>query len=125
MSQSNQLNAVTLIAGSAVSIYRYLAVAADGKVDHAGAAGVVHGMSGDSADADRDALTVVLPMGIMKMEAGAAVTRGAQQASDSTGRTVDHSNGAGNYITGVALDAAAGAGEIIRVLMGVHQDGLT
>jgi len=123
MAQSNQLNAVTLIAGSAVPIYRYVTVAADGKVDLTSTNLLsVDGCSGDAAAADGDALTVVLPAGIMKMEAGAAVTRGAAQMSDGTGRTIDLVAGASKYITGVALDAAAGAGEIIRVLMNPHQD---
>ena len=37
MSTHNQLNGVTLIAGSAVTRHRFVTVAADGKLDHTGA----------------------------------------------------------------------------------------
>ena len=123
MSTSTQNNSVTLIAGSAVSIHRFVTVAADGKVDHTGATTVpADGVSGEAAAADLDALNVILPAGIVKVEAGAAVTRGLQVMSDSVGRAIDLVGGASTYIQGRALDAAGAAGEVIRVLMNPHQD---
>jgi len=117
---------VTVTAGSAISIYRYLELNADGKFDHAdGAQGPAMGVSNEAAAADGDALGMQLMVGIAKVEAGAAVTRGAAQATDASGRTIDHVSTAGNEILGYAMDAASGAGEIIRVLLQVKQDGAT
>jgi hypothetical protein len=126
MSVSNlSVPPVTVIAGSAISLYRYLELNAAGKFDHAdGAQGPVMGVSDDAAAADLDALGMRLMVGIAKVEAGAAVTRGTAQATDTVGRTINHVSGAGNSITGYAMDAASGAGEIIRVLLLPQQDGL-
>jgi hypothetical protein len=126
MSVSNQagLAPLTVSAGSAIAIYRYVALAADGKFDKVTTNLLVPmGVSGSDAAADEDAFPMDLLVGIVKVEAGAATTVGAQQMSDSTGRTIDLVTGASKYVTGVALDAAGAAGEIIRVLStGAHQD---
>ncbi len=124
MSVHNQLNGVTLIAGEAIARCRFVTVQADGKCDLTGA--TTEAADGVSADnlgaADEDMLTVILPAGIATVEAGAAVTRGTQVMSDSTGRAIDLVGGASTYIQGRALDAAGGAGEYIRVLLNPHQD---
>ena len=124
MSVANQpVSPITLIAGEAVPLYRYVTVEADGKVDLTDVnTKLPAGVSASAAAADLDAILVSLPIGVQKVEAGAAVTRGAAQMSDATGRTIDLVDGASKYITGTALDASGGAGEIIRVLMQVHQD---
>ena len=56
--------------------------------------------------------------GVVKLEAGAAVTRGSLIASDTVGRVIDHVAAVDNHALGKALDAAAAAGEIIRVQNG-------
>ncbi len=123
MSTHNQLNGVTLVAGSAISRFRFVTVAADGKLDHTGATtAAADGVSAEPAAADLDAITIALMSGVAHVEAGAAVTRGLQVMSDSTGRAIDLVGGASTYIQGRALDAAGGAGEIIRVLLTLHQD---
>ncbi len=58
----------------------------------------------------------IMQTGISKMEAGAAVTRGAQVTNDNVGRVVDAA-GAGDMCHGVALEGCANAGEIISVLL--------
>ena len=123
MSTYNQVNGVTLNAGSVIARSRFVTTAADGKLDHTGATTIAaDGVSAEDAAADGDALAMVLPAGIANVETGAAVTRGLQVMSDSTGRAINLVGGAGTYIQGRALDAAGGAGEIIRVLLNPHQD---
>ncbi len=88
-------------------------------------AGPINGVSASASAADLDAIAMSLPLGINKVEAGAAVSVGDQITTDSTGRAVTHVSGAGGWIAGFALDAAGASGEIIRVLTQVTQDGVT
>lgn len=118
---------ISVTAGSAVSLYRFVVLAADGKYDHVGSAqGRADGVSCQAAAADGDAFAMQrLDGSIVKVEAGAAVTRGAQLGSDTSGRAIAHVSAAGNYILGVTLQAASAAGEIIEVQVSQHQDGAT
>lgn len=127
MATHQGLNPLSVIAGSAITLYRFVALAADGQYDHvAGAQGRADGVACQAqATAGKAFAMQPLDGRVMKVEAGAAVTRGAQVASDASGRAIAHVTGAGNYILGVAMDAASAAGEIIRVQMAQHQDGLT
>lgn len=60
----------------------------------------------------------VMCLGISKVYAGAAVAAGAEVMSDATGRAITASAAAGaNRVIGVALEAAAAAGEVISVLL--------
>jgi hypothetical protein len=110
------LKTVTVQAGSAIAIYRFIVRAADGKYDYAGAQGDADGVSAEAAAADTNTLAMVkMDRGWMKVEAGAAVAALATVSSDATGRAITHVTTAGNYRLGKALDAATAAGEIIRV----------
>lgn len=123
MATSQNIQLVSREAGSAVSIYRFVVLAAgDGKYDHSAAQGAIDGVAAHAA-ADTEALAMVIPNGaIVKVEAGAAVARGATVASDATGRVITAVSGVGNFRGGKALDAAAAAGEIIRVQFLVDED---
>ena len=126
MATSQGSRNLSVVAGSAVTIYRFVALAADGKYDHVGSAqGRADGVAAEGVAADGDVFPMAMPNGaIVKVEAGAATTRGAQVASDNVGRAIDHVTTAGNYILGTFLDAAGAAGEIVRVqFTGPHQDG--
>lgn len=128
MATYQQVKTLSVIAGSAVSLYRFVLLAADGKYDHVGSAqGRASGVAAQAAAADGDVFAMAMPNGaIVKVEAGAAVSQGAQVASDTSGRAIAHVSAAGNYILGEALDAAGAAGEIIRVQLNApHQDGVT
>lgn len=116
---------INVEAGTAVTIYRFVALAADGQYDHVGTAqSRADGVCAESQATVGAIFPMAIPNGaVVKVEAGAAVTRGAQVASDNVGRVIDHVTTAGNYILGTALDAADAAGEIIRVQFSVHQDG--
>ena len=54
--------------------------------------------------------------GVILVEAGAAIAVGAQVQSDATGRAITLAGGTAN---GWAMDAAAAAGEIIRIVRGI------
>ena len=54
--------------------------------------------------------------GVSKVLAGAAVTAGDQVMSDTSGRAIT-ATGSGAYVLGVALETAANANEVIRVLI--------
>ena len=49
MATAENVQTLTYIAGSAVSLYRFVSVAADGKVDHTGADARADGISAQAA----------------------------------------------------------------------------
>lgn len=53
--------------------------------------------------------------GVTKLEAGAAVNAGAQLSSDASGRGITAVNG--SVTRAIALNSAAGAGELMTVLL--------
>lgn len=59
--------------------------------------------------------TEIMQTGISKVVAHAAVAAGAAVASSNTGRAITAATG--NRVLGVAMEAAANAGEIIAVLL--------
>ena len=65
------------------------------------------------ADTENGGVAPANVMGVILVEAGAAIAAGAEVESDASGRAVTKTTGIG---FGVARDAATAAGEIIRVL---------
>lgn len=55
--------------------------------------------------------------GTVKVQAGAAVTRGAEVTCDATGRAIDVVGTTGTKVIGIALEAAGAAGVFIEVLL--------
>lgn len=122
MTTSQQVQTVSVEAGSTVAIYRFVVAAADGLYDYSGAQGAISGVSAESVTINQ-ALAMAIPNGaIVKVEAGAVVAINAKVASDATGRAITAVTTAGNVIAGRALDAAAAAGEIIRVQFFLDED---
>ena len=120
MATSNNVELFSGEAGSAVTVYRCVVRAADGQFDMvSGAQGDMDGVAAESVLAQYDELPIAaLKTGsILKVEAGAAIAINAVVASDASGRAITAVSGVGNVQLGKALDAAAGAGEIIRVLV--------
>jgi len=118
MATYESTRAISRIAGSAVTVYRFVAFAAgDSKYDHVGVAQArMDGICGESVSTDGDVFPMVVPDGgIAKVEAGAAVAVGAFVGSDNAGRAITAVSGAGNYRAGLALTAASAAGEIIEI----------
>lgn len=99
------LMAATVTAAAAITKQRF--------VDYAGAvanANAVLGVANASYDAGEQA--GVSTHGLVLVEAGGAVSAGAQVQSDATGRAITLDAG---VPVGRAVDAATGAGALIRV----------
>ena len=101
------LLAVTI--GAAVALTRFRFVDFTGNV--AGAGERPLGVATTDFDAGEQAS--VAARGEILVEAGAAIAAGAEVESDASGRAVTKTTG---VAFGVARDAAAAAGDIIRVL---------
>lgn len=115
-------------AGSAVTRYRFVVRAADGQYDHvASSGGEADGIAAESvSDVGGELPIVAFKTGsIAKVEAGAAVSALDVVQSDASGRAITHVSAAGDYRLGKALDAASGAGEIIRVQLDKELDEVT
>lgn len=125
MATYQAVQTVSRVAGSAISIYRFVAFASgDSKYDHVGSAQArMDGISAEGVAADGDVFPMVLPNGaIVKVEAGDVVSVGATVASDSSGRAITAVSTANNWTAGIALTAAAAAGEIIEIQFIVDRD---
>lgn len=105
------------MAESAISPYRIVKFGStDGKVVPAAAAtDLLVGVTNDVGPAINERCDVV-HCGIAFLEAGAAITRGSSITSDASGRGIATTT-TGNRVIGNALDAAAAAGDIIRILI--------
>jgi len=104
-------------AGSAVTPYRFVVLAADGQYDHAGSAqGAVDGIAMEDADAAGKVIPIALQDGcICKVEAGAAIVVGNEISTDASGRAIPVGAANGNLKHGRALEAASAAGEIVSI----------
>src|SRR5688500_6223574 len=123
MSTYQQAKTVSVEAGSAVTIYRYVSVAAGKQYDHTGAGARMNGLAAGTVAAAGDALAMVSPNGaIDKSEAGAAIAVNALVESDASGRAITHVSGVGKVRAGQVLDAAGAAGEIVRLQFLVDED---
>ncbi|EFN7273592.1 DUF2190 family protein [Escherichia coli] len=107
----------TVTAGAALTQQRF--VGADNAPCQAGAA--VLGVA--EVDAGAGDVTPVSVLGIMAVEAGAAITRGQAVQSDASAcavpQTAATADTAAGISAGIALDDATAAGEVIRILRGV------
>lgn len=110
-------SATTGIAGSAVSIGRFVALAADGQYDHVAVAqGDVDGICGETQATVGNTFPLIPLDGAMaKVEAGAAVAVGDLVASDNVGRAITHVAAVDNVACGRAITAANNAGEFITI----------
>lgn len=116
----------TVLAGTSISIYRFIIEAADGQHDHSGAGKDADGVSAEAQSVVGGAVAMAMMNagGVMKVEAGADVTLLSDVQSDSVGRAIDHSSSTGDYRLGKALEAGA-VGEIIRVQLKSSLDEVT
>lgn len=109
----------SLVAEAAILPYRVVKFGtADGVVIQSAAAADAHIAIADNLGQNTAGARVdVILDGIADAEAGAAITRGALLACDSSGRviTAAASAGANVRVIGVALASAGAAGEIIPV----------
>ncbi|STQ91398.1 DUF2190 family protein [Iodobacter fluviatilis] len=68
------------------------------------------------AETAADSMAPANVLGVILVEAGAAITAGSEIQSDAAGRAIVKTTGAGN---GFALDAATAAGDLIRIVRGI------
>ncbi len=110
MKTQSPLLILSMAAMAAQTVNRFVGL--DGGVCAAGAkaAGVAQ------FDADATEQVGVASHGLLLVEAGAAIAAGDEVESDATGRAITKTTGASN---GYALDAAAAAGDVIRILRGI------
>ena len=94
----------TYEAGSAVSQYRFVDLAADGQVDHSGDGAKAVGVTLNSASAAGDALTVARS-GQVLVDVGEALAAGDAVGSDANGKAVTATTG--DIILGYAVEDAA------------------
>ena len=85
----------------------------DGK--HTGAGAKALGVC--DASIDKNQLAPVVLNGILLIETGEAIAIGDKVASDGQGRAITLSGS--EELNGYALDASAGAGEVIRIVRGI------
>jgi len=126
MATSQETRIVSVVAGSTVNIYRFVAMAADGQYDHPSAQGRIDGIAAEDGITVGKALAMVIPNGaIAKVEAGAVFSAGQRVASDANGKAIAAVSGAGNFRGGIALDASGADGDIIRIQFLVDEDQVT
>ena len=107
MKPQNPILTITKILDADIPARRFVGFDGARATDGAKALGVLEAESESGTPAPINVL------GVMLVETGGAVALGAEVGSDAEGRAV---TGSGN---GFAVDAAAGAGEIIRILRGI------
>ncbi|RNM10491.1 capsid cement protein [Dickeya undicola] len=107
----------TIVATAALTAQRF--VGADNAPCAAGA--IALGVA--EVDGDADTAIPVNVLGIIAVEAGAAIARGHAVQSDASARAIPQVAAAGEtpagVSNGIALDAAIAEGDIIRILRGV------
>ena len=117
------VNTVSVTAGSAITVYRFVAIAADGKYDHVGSAQArADGISAETVAADGDVFPMVVPNGCFaKVTAAATLVAGDIVASDSSGRAIAAVSTAGNWTLGVVKTGGA-SGDVIEIQFLVDRD---
>lgn len=100
----------SLPAGGAVAPHRFVSVNANSAGIQATAATAVVGVSMNEVKADQ---VLEVADGIVMVEAGGAITAGVAVYANASGQAV----ATGDTVVGVAITAAAAAGEIITIKM--------
>lgn len=95
-----------------VDLPRHVFVGLDGGVCAAGA----KSLGTVAVDTEADNVAPVNVLGICLVTAGAAITVGAEVESDGDGQAITLAAGKSN---GIAMDAAAAAGDVIRIVRGI------
>lgn len=117
MAVAEGLKSISMTAGSAVRLYRFVAVASDGKLDEVGVAQArADGVAIQAAAADLDTMAMALMQGRAKVTLGATVTPGQLIASDNQGRAIVSVDADGNFLLGVCLIGGA-SGEVGEILL--------
>ena len=127
MASSENVKLISGDAGTAVLIYRVVALAADGQYDHTAAAttqpaGVC---SENQATVGKVFPIASTPGAIVKVEVGAGdATRGSRVGLLAAGKVTDLTANAGNWSLGQFLEAGVD-GDIVSVLLHIDLDQVT
>lgn len=111
----------SLPAGGAVERHRFVSVNSSGNGVQATASTVVVGAStnkvtvDDSSNVAPAGQVIEVADGLVIIEAAAAITAGVAVASDANGKAIAYASGTTGDACGVAITAAAAAGEFITV----------
>lgn len=124
MATAEGIHTLTVQAGAAVPIYRFIQLQSDGKYDLVGGADArADGVSAEAAAADLDIFAMAELRGKMKVEASAAISVGDEVASTSVGKAkTAASPGAATFVLGVARTAATADGEVIEVQLHLYKN---
>ena len=109
---------ITLKSAAAVTQFECVTIASqsDGEcADVASAGAQVTGIAQNAASAAGESVKVCV-FGVSMVKAGAAITKGASLQSDATGRVIAATTA--DEVCGVALEAAAAAGDLIPMIVG-------
>jgi len=128
MSTAENLQTISMTAGEALPIYRFVFLQADGKCDLVDTDDLrADGVTCEAAAADGDlfAMAPVSQPATVKVEASAAISVGDIVAADGgTGKAKTAAAGAvALYAQGIAKTAAAADGDIIEVLLNPFKNG--
>lgn len=122
MATAQNLKTISVVAGEALAIYRFVHLMADGKFDYVDTDDLrADGVTCEAASADLDviAMAPISQPAVAKVEAGEAIAVGGLVAADGgTGKAiVPAAAGAAQFTLGVAMTAASADGDIIEVLL--------
>jgi hypothetical protein len=121
MATSQTVTLISGLAGSAITVYRLVTLAADGAYDHTGADGAPDGVAAETI-ASAGTVPIALPTGaIVKMECGGTVTAGGKLEAMADGKVQDYAGGVNSSWVGKALTAGVD-GQIISVIFTVDLD---
>lgn len=105
------------IAGTDVTIYRLVSLAADGEYDHTGAAGRPDGVCAETVAAGGTFPLATKAGSVVKLEASAAIAVGAEVVAAAAGKCA--TQGGTDPRVGKARTAAAADGDIIEVILDI------
>jgi len=115
---TNTTRAVPVEAGSAITIRRFISIAADGQADHVGTAqAAADGISAETqATAGREIAMNIPDGGFYEVESGVALAIGADVASNNAGKAIAWVDAAGNACLGkVVAQASAADGDVVTI----------
>lgn len=110
MKSQNVILVASVLAIADLSARRFVGFNGGVCADGAKALGVTE------VDTEADNMAPANVMGVILVEAGAAIAAGAEVQSDASGKAITKAAGVAN---GIAWDAATAAGELIRIVRGI------
>ena len=109
-------NSRSRVTSAAVERYRFVVLASDGTVSAASAStDAPVGLTGASSYASGENALVEL-VGVHKVTASAAISAGSKVVCAADGKAAADGGTTGDFVAGIALDAAAADGDVIEIL---------